>query len=123
MRSLLPFPQYNLSYINPCTHCFYNVCRGLFSYSFFHCFITLSNLCSSPKRTSQSFFSINSFFKKTLLFPWANTSSNTLAGELIRQGPSDMKIAVEDLLTGNIITTALDEEIIYNRLSDSNGSL
>jgi hypothetical protein len=34
-----------------------------------------------------------------------------------------MKIAVEDLLTGNIITTALDEEIIYNRLSDSNGSL
>lgn len=54
---------------------------------------------------------------------WANTSSNTLAGELIRQSPSDMKIAIEDLLTGNTITTALDEEIVYNQLDESNEAI
>ena len=37
---------------------------------------------------------------------WMNTSSNKLAGRLIREGSPDIKIAVEDLLAGKKITTA-----------------
>ena len=31
---------------------------------------------------------------------WANTSSNGLAGKLIREGSADMKMKMEDLLSG-----------------------
>lgn len=54
---------------------------------------------------------------------WANTSSNTLVGELIQQSSPAMKIAVDDLLTGNTIITTLDEEIVFNQLDDSNEAI
>ena len=34
-----------------------------------------------------------------------------------------MKIAVDDLLTGNTIITTLDEEIVFNQLDDSNEAI
>lgn len=48
---------------------------------------------------------------------WANTSSNQLAGNLIRQGSEDMKVKFEELLSGKIINCRINEEIVYNQLS------
>lgn len=54
---------------------------------------------------------------------WANTSSNSLIGKMIQQGPADVKIAVEDLLDEKQLVTALDEEIIFNQLDESNEAI
>ncbi len=48
---------------------------------------------------------------------WANTSSNSLAGKLIREGASDIKERFSDLLRGEIITSAIDEQIVYDQLN------
>lgn len=45
---------------------------------------------------------------------WVNTSSNSLIDKLIQGGTSDIKIAMEDLLEGKTIETAIDEEIILS---------
>ena len=47
---------------------------------------------------------------------WVNTSSNSLIDKLIQGGTSDIKIAMEDLLEGKTIETAIDEEIIFEQL-------
>lgn len=47
---------------------------------------------------------------------WANTSSNRLAGDLIRQGNEDIKVQFEELLSGRTIRCRINEEIIYNQL-------
>ena len=47
---------------------------------------------------------------------WANTSSNSLVGKLIREGSPDTKEYMEDLLDGKTIETPLDEEIVFNQL-------
>lgn len=54
---------------------------------------------------------------------WMNTSSNKLAGRLIREGSADIKIAMEDLLAGHKIITALDEEIVFEQLEETNESI
>ncbi len=48
---------------------------------------------------------------------WANTSSNSLAGKLIREGSADIKQTFEDLLRGGAIRTEIDEQIVYSQLS------
>lgn len=40
---------------------------------------------------------------------WANTSSNSLAGKLIREGSPDIKMMMEDLLRGKMFHTVIDE--------------
>lgn len=47
---------------------------------------------------------------------WANTSSNRLAGDLIRRGSEDIKMQMEELLCGKTIRCRINEEIIYNQL-------
>jgi hypothetical protein len=47
---------------------------------------------------------------------WANTSSNSLAGKLLREGNTDIKKKFETLLQGGIIESELDEQIVYNQL-------
>lgn len=47
---------------------------------------------------------------------WANTSSNSLAGKLIREGPPDVKTVMEDLLRGKTYPTVIDEQIVFNQL-------
>lgn len=47
---------------------------------------------------------------------WANTSSNSLAGKLIREGSKRVKIQFEDLLEGRIIRCPIDEQIVYDQL-------
>lgn len=54
---------------------------------------------------------------------WANTSSNLLVSKLIREGDSEIKVAVEDLLEGKAIRTMLDEEIIFEQLEESNEAI
>lgn len=54
---------------------------------------------------------------------WMNTSSNKLAGRLIREGNADVKIAMEDLLAGHKMMAALDEEIVFEQLEESNESI
>lgn len=47
---------------------------------------------------------------------WANTSSNSLVGKLIREGNQKVKEKFEILLHGNDIRTPIDEQIVYNQL-------
>lgn len=50
---------------------------------------------------------------------WANTSSNSLAGSLIRQGSQSIKMQFERLLMGETITCVVDEEIVYGELGQN----
>ena len=45
---------------------------------------------------------------------WANTSSNSLAGKLIRGSGPEVKMVMESLLKGDAYHTALDEQIVFN---------
>lgn len=47
---------------------------------------------------------------------WANTSSNSLVGKLIREGTPDIKITMEGLLAGQMFHTIIDEQIIFSQL-------
>ncbi|MDE7045244.1 MAG: AAA family ATPase, partial [Acetatifactor sp.] len=59
---------------------------------------------------------INFLDEKKLYTYWANTSSNSLVGKLIREGSKDVKIIMEDLLGGGILRTRIDEQIIFDQL-------
>ncbi len=48
---------------------------------------------------------------------WANTSSNSLVGKLIREGSSDLKKTFEHVMQGNTVWVEFDEQIIYSQLS------
>lgn len=54
---------------------------------------------------------------------WANTSSNSLAGRLIREGGAEIKIAMEDLLEGRSIETTIDEEVVFDQLEDNSSAV
>lgn len=47
---------------------------------------------------------------------WANTSSNSLVGKLLREGNRRIKERFEELLRGEAIETPVDEQIVYNQL-------
>ncbi|MCI8957667.1 MAG: AAA family ATPase [Lachnospiraceae bacterium] len=47
---------------------------------------------------------------------WANTSSNGLVDKLIREGSTDIKISMENLLKGEHLHKEIDEQIIFNQL-------
>ena len=59
---------------------------------------------------------INFLDTKKLSTYWANTSSNSLAGKLIREGSRDVKIIMENLLKGGTLHTKIDEQIVFNQL-------
>ena len=50
---------------------------------------------------------------------WANTSSNSLVGKLIREGEPEIKTVMEDLLDGKVLHTRIDEQIVYNQLDQN----
>lgn len=50
---------------------------------------------------------------------WVNTSSNSLAGKLIRESSGDIKYTFEKLLRGESIICEIDEQIVYNLLSQN----
>lgn len=47
---------------------------------------------------------------------WANTSSNGLVDQLIREGSADIKISMENLLKGEHLYKEIDEQIIFDQL-------
>jgi hypothetical protein len=47
---------------------------------------------------------------------WANTSSNSLVGKLLREGNVNLKEKFETLIRGGTIDSNLDEQIVYNQL-------
>ncbi len=54
---------------------------------------------------------------------WVNTSSNNLVSKLIREGSSTIKTTFEELMKGNSIRSAIDEQIVYNQLDLSEKSI
>ena len=48
---------------------------------------------------------------------WANTSSNSLVGKLLREGSHSVKTSFESLLEGKHLFTPIEEQIVYNQLS------
>lgn len=59
---------------------------------------------------------LNFLDKKYFTTYWANTSSNSLVGKLIREGDRRIKEKFERLLKGEVIYTPIDEQIVYNQL-------
>ena len=66
---------------------------------------------------------INYLDKREIRTYWANTSSNSLAGKLIREGSKDIKQEFENLLNGSCIEVYLDEQIVYDQLSVKESSI
>ena len=54
---------------------------------------------------------------------WANTSSNSLVGKLIREGNKRIKITFEQLLNGEVISCPIDEQIVYNQLDNNEDAI
>lgn len=50
---------------------------------------------------------------------WANTSSNSLVEKLIREGSANVKMIMEDLLTGKCLHTQIDEQVVFAQLDYS----
>ena len=69
-------------------------------------------------------WSIINFLDKGQLKPyWANTSSNRLAGSLIRTGAKTIKMQFESLLSDKAIESRMNEEIVFNQLDGSDKSV
>ncbi len=64
---------------------------------------------------------LNFIEKKQFTTYWANTSSNSLVGNLLKEGNHKIKKQFELLLNGNSIRVPIDEQIVYNQL-DTNES-
>ena len=54
---------------------------------------------------------------------WANTSSNSLAGKLIREGSPEVKMTMELLLGDGIFHTEIDEQIVFEQLDYSQSAI
>ena len=54
---------------------------------------------------------------------WANSSSNSLVGKLVREGDKNIKQDFERLLRGEELGLELDEQIVYNQLSTRKNSV
>ncbi len=62
-------------------------------------------------------WSILNFLDKGKYAPyWANTSSNSLVGKLLREGNNELKEQFEVLLRGESIRSVIDEQIVYSQL-------
>lgn len=59
---------------------------------------------------------LNFLDKRYFTTYWANTSSNSLVGKLVREGNRNVKEKFEVLLRGETIRTPIDEQIVYNQL-------
>ena len=54
---------------------------------------------------------------------WANTSSNSLVGKLIREGNKNIKQNFEELMQGKKLHVRLDEQVVYNQLSEDENAI
>ena len=54
---------------------------------------------------------------------WANTSSNSLVGKLIREGSPEVKMVMEDLLEGGKLHVQIDEQIVFSQLDQDENAI
>jgi len=54
---------------------------------------------------------------------WANTSSNSLVGKLIREGGRKTKASFQALLAGEHLVTSIDEQIVYDQLDHDESAI
>ena len=54
---------------------------------------------------------------------WANTSTNSLVGKLLREGIPSIKMSFEALLRGESIQTPIDEQIVYSQLTGNEAAV
>lgn len=74
--------------------------------------------CFGEYRDIYNPWSILNFLDKGVFTTyWANTSSNSLVGKLLREGSRAIKEKFEILLRGETIETPIDEQIVYNQLN------
>lgn len=66
---------------------------------------------------------LNYLDKGKVTIYWANTSSNSLAGRLIREGSKHIKADFERLLAGEHLFTPIDEQIVYNQLDGNEAAI
>lgn len=65
-------------------------------------------------------WSITCYLKEKKLKPfWANTSSNGLVNNLLRNGDIDLKMQFEELLQRHPVISEIDEEIVFERLGQN----
>ena len=69
-------------------------------------------------------WSVTNFLGKKILSPyWANTSSNKLVSDLLREGDAEMKSDFEHLLCGGTVIKQINEELVYSDLSTDDNSV
>ncbi len=62
-------------------------------------------------------WSITMFLRTKEYAPyWADSSSNRLVSELIRQGTPELKMQMEDLLSGGSLDVTLNEQVVFEQL-------
>jgi hypothetical protein len=66
---------------------------------------------------------INFLDKGILTVYWANTSSNSLVGKLLREGNPEIKQEFEELLQGGSLHKTIDEQIVFNQLAEDEGAI
>ncbi len=54
---------------------------------------------------------------------WANSSSNSLVGKLIREGNKEIKQKLEALMQGESLQVEIDEQIVYGELNTKKNSI
>ena len=59
---------------------------------------------------------LNYLDKRKATAYWANSSSNSLAGKLIREGNKEIKQNLERLLRGETLRVEIDEQVVYGEL-------
>lgn len=66
---------------------------------------------------------LNCLDSKKIGVYWANSSSNSLVGKLIREGNIEIKQEFERLMNGETIRAEIDEQIVYGELNDSGAGI
>ena len=54
---------------------------------------------------------------------WANSSSNSLIGKLIREGSPEIKMTMEELLRGADLYTTFDEQVVFDQLNQGDDAV
>ncbi len=66
---------------------------------------------------------LNFLDKRKYTTYWANTSSNSLVGKLIRESGGEIKHTFEGLLKGEHLKCPIDEQIVYNQLTGNDEAI
>ena len=66
---------------------------------------------------------LNFLDKRKVTTYWANTSSNSLVGKLIREGGRRVKESFQGMLQGEHLVVPIDEQIVYNQLDNNENAI